>query len=102
VLLSDREVAAGYAAAARRSSRRACKTQNCRQFRLLLEPSLKAHHAHDSNQANARENQMDPTDNFSSEFESFPLKHDAADWSDVFSDNDWDDSDAQDIANEDG
>ena len=43
---------------------------------------------------------MDPTDNFSSEIESFPLKHDAADWSDVFSDNDWDDSDAQDIANE--
>ena len=41
---------------------------------------------------------MNQTHVRSKEFEGFPLKHDAADWTDVFPEEGWDESEAQNIA----
>ena len=43
---------------------------------------------------------MNLNDIDSNEFEGFPLKHDAADWTDAIPELEWDESEAQNIASE--
>jgi len=70
----------------------------CGLFPALLTVWPKPLHAQYSTQANAPEIEMNQTHVHSKEFEGFPLKHDAADWTDVFPEEGWDESEAQNIA----
>jgi hypothetical protein len=72
----------------------------CGNFPALLAASPAAIHAHDSTQANARENTMTLNEMYGSEADRFPLQQEAAEWNDAIPELEWDETEAQSIASE--